>query len=222
MQQTRYYFEKEFEEYRDILSSYPHTAMRFRKNEYLVKPGELFALNHYIISGLVKISVLHESGEERILSFCGPGSIYPIIANEKPFVLEDKICVQAAADTVTWTYPFAMTRSIMQKEPEIACTMIDHYCRMTNFLFYELTSESCEDLRTRICNILLVFCENSKSSVVPLSQSELSSLVGAVRSSAVRVLKDLREGGLIETQRSSIRILDMDALRQQCSTLVTE
>lgn len=48
--------------------------------------------------------------------------------------------------------------------------------------------------------------------MVPITQADLASLAGAKRESVVKVLRELREGGLIETHSGKIRILDMDAL----------
>ncbi|MEV4281538.1 Crp/Fnr family transcriptional regulator [Actinoplanes xinjiangensis] len=47
---------------------------------------------------------------------------------------------------------------------------------------------------------------------LPLTQSEIASLIGASPVSTARALQELREAGLVETGRRSIRILDLAAL----------
>jgi CRP/FNR family transcriptional regulator, cyclic AMP receptor protein len=51
---------------------------------------------------------------------------------------------------------------------------------------------------------------------LPLSQEELASWSGASRESVAKALHSLREAGVIRTARRSVRILDIDGLRERC------
>jgi len=46
-----------------------------------------------------------------------------------------------------------------------------------------------------------------------LSQEELAALCGASREAVARVLRDLREEGVLSTDRRRVTVLDLDALR---------
>lgn len=219
MLQTRYYFEKEFIQFYKILSQYPYHLKRYHKGDYLVKAGDLFDFNHYILSGLIKVSVLHDSGDEKIIAYFGPHSIYPIIANEKPFILESSILVQALSDCETMAFTFATTRKIMTDHPEVSIAMIDHYCKFTNYLFFQETTQTYEPLMTRVCNMLYIYLENFNSNDFDLTQSDLASSIGATRTAVVKVLKNLRDEKIIETGRNKITIINKDQLINHCSLL---
>lgn len=219
MLQTRYYFEKEFIQFYPILSNYPYHLKRYHKGDYLVKAGDLFDFNHYLLSGLIKVSVLHESGDDKIIAYFGPHSIYPIIANEKPFILESSILVQALSDVETMAFSFATTREIMCEHPEISMAMIDHYCKFTNYLFFQETTQTYEPLITRVCNMLYIYLENFHSPHFDLTQSDLASSIGATRAAVVKVLKKLRDEKIIQTSRTQITITDKDKLIHYCSVL---
>jgi len=49
---------------------------------------------------------------------------------------------------------------------------------------------------------------------VPLAQHELASLIGVSRNSMVRALSSLRSFGLVDTRKSTVRILDVAGLRR--------
>jgi len=52
--------------------------------------------------------------------------------------------------------------------------------------------------------------------VVSITREDLASYVGTVKETAIRVLKDLKEEGLIETNNHAINILDAKGLARVC------
>lgn len=222
MLQTRYYFTNEFNDDLNILSEYEHDKIFFKKGDYLKKTSEKFNYNYLITKGFCKVSVVHDSGEEKIIGYWGGGSIYPIICSEQDFYLEDYIIVTAMSDMETLRYNTEVTRGLMENNPNISYKMIDHYCKFTNLLFFCATTQTYEDLKTRICNILFIYYQNSKTSKVSLTQNELASLIGAKRESVVKILKKLREEKIIQTNRNYIKIISSEKLLDLTSLLLHE
>lgn len=220
MLQTRYLFANEFDRFLGIFERYPHKEVAFKRKECLKSPCDKFRYNYLIRKGLCKVSVIHDSGDEKIIGYWGPGSIYPIICTEQEFLLEDSIIVTAMSDMDTWQFDTPTTKQCIHDYPDIAVEMIDHYCKFTNLLFFCATSQTYEDVKTRVCNMLLIYHQNLHTMDVPLSQSELASIIGAKRESVVKILRNLREDKIIATSRSHIRILSLDGLSQTQSLLL--
>jgi DNA-binding IscR family transcriptional regulator len=54
--------------------------------------------------------------------------------------------------------------------------------------------------------------------VAPLRQQELADATGTVREVVARVLRDLRDAGLVETTRAGVRILDPIGLHAEAES----
>lgn len=209
---TRYYFTNEFDPYIDDLYKYSHSDIDFRKGMDLKKVSEKFLYSYLILEGFCKYSVYHSSGSEKVIGYWGPGSICPIVCTEQDFVLEYSLKITAITPMKTKRYDAKEIRKIIADHPKIAYEMIDHYGKYSNLLLFCLTTQTYENLRTRVCNMLYIFSQNSNSDEFPLSQKELASIIGANRQSVVKVLKELKEEQIILTNNKKIRILSIEKL----------
>lgn len=220
MLQTRYFFFDEFKRFLPIFRQYRHEIVSFKKGELLKKPSDLFKYNFYITEGLCKVSVLHASGDEKIIAYWGKGSIYPIICSEQSFILENSIVVTAMTDVETMRYDTETTKAMMREHPEISYEMIDHYCKFTNLLFFCTATQTYEDVKTRICNMLFIYYCNFNENCFALTQGELASMIGAKRESVVKIIRELRDNGIISTTRHHIQILSLEKLEEYRSSLL--
>ncbi len=220
MLQTRYFFREEFQKFFPIFAKYPHKKEHFHKGDQLKAPTDLFRNNYFIVNGFCKVSVIHDSGEEKVIGYWGNGSIYPIICNEQQFILENSIIVTAMSDMDTLCFDIETTKKIMTDHPEISFEMIDHYCKFTNLLFFCATTQTYEDIKTRVCNMLFIYNYNSGNKSFALTQGELASIIGSKRESVVKILKELRDLEIIATSRSHIEILCIEKLEEYASPLL--
>ena len=67
------------------------------------------------------------------------------------------------------------------------------------------------------CHLLDLAAEWQRGSklLAPVSQQELADAVGTVREVVARVLRELREAGLVETTRSGVLITDPAGLHDE-------
>lgn len=219
MMLTRYFFIDEFSEFEEVLRSYPHIVEHFHSQTYLGDPGSTIKKVYYIVSGLTQVSVVHDSGEDKIFAFWGQGGIFPLICSEQDFYLEHSILQKAMSEVVTLSFSTEVFRQIMMEHPEIACECIDHYCRWSNLLLFNATTSAYETVRTRVCNLLytyLYYLPNKKR-CVNLEQKDIASIVGASRVSVARCLAELREEGIVATSRGKLYVMDADSLKTHTS-----
>lgn len=220
MLQTRYYFTDEFTAFDSLLKAYRYRTVSFEKGALLKSPAEKFIYNYYVQKGFCKVSVVHDSGAEKVIGFWGPGSVYPIICAEQNFILEHSIVVTAISEMTTLAFGADETKKIMADHPQVAYEMIDHYCKFTNLLFFLTTAQTFDDIKTRVCTMLFVYYQNSGTDLLSLTQSELASIIGARRESVVKVLKELRAQKIIETTKNQIHILSLEKLMHFGSLLL--
>ena len=73
----RYYFADDFRPFYAYFLSQPHSVRIFHKGDYLWPLGAPYEKIHYIISGVEMHYADHESGRRKIISFHGPGTVFP-------------------------------------------------------------------------------------------------------------------------------------------------
>lgn len=221
MLETRFLFMNEFTDFLSVMKSYPYERISFPKGSFLKKSDESFTTNYYIEEGLIKVSVLHDSGHERTIGFWGNGSIFPIITSMQNFTLEYSILMRAVSEVSAIAFSLNSTRAFMRDYPEISYTMIDHYAKYTNLFLYNATTTAFESLKMRVCNILMIHCLNFNTKAISISQTDIASLIGASRQSVVKILKELREEKVIDTRNRQIIILNIELLSSLCTTLLS-
>lgn len=216
---TRYFFVGEFRYLLPVFMRYPHSTVTFCKDDYLSKPGDSFSKVYYITDGLARLSVLHDSGEDKIFGFWGHDSMYPIICKEQKFSLEYSILIKALTEVKAIAFSVETFKQILAENPEITYEVVDHYCRYSNLLLFHATTQSYENIATRICNLLylyLYYVPNHKN-CVDLSQQDIASLIGTSRVCVSRELALLKQDGLIRTSRGKVYVLDYDGIERKSS-----
>lgn len=219
---TRYFFVGEFKRFEPELESCRHEEKSFAPGEYICRPAERLDKVFYLMSGFAQLSVLHESGGERVFGFWGPGSIYPLIANEQEFALEYSIIFKAMEGVDALVIDLPDFKNLLVVDPELGIAAIDHYGRFANTLLFDSVTDSYETIEMRLASFLysyLLYMPN-KECLVKLPQDTIASVIGTSRVSVARVLGEFRKLGLVKTVRGGVRVLDRPALKEFVSDLV--
>lgn len=216
---TRYYYIDEFSKYSHIFREYPHEEQAFPKGSYLCPPGSELTKVFWVEEGLTKLSVAHETGEEKIFGFWGRGSIFPIICTEQKFNLEYSLLMQAVTDVKAMAFAPEVFKSILKEHSGVMYEVIDHYCRFCNMLLFNATTQSYEPVLTRICNILYTYLYyiQPPDSCVELSQEDIASIIGSTRVTVAREIAGLKKRGVIRTTRKKIYVLDREEIKKSAS-----
>lgn len=216
---TGYFFVGEFHYLYPIFQKYPHHRESFNRGMYLSEPGTSFSKVYYIMDGLVQLSVLHDSGEEKIFGFWGHDSIYPIICKEQKFSLEYSILLKALTDVKVLAFSVETFNQILAENSNITHEVVDHYCRYSNLLLFSATTQSYENIATRLCNLfyLYLYYAPNRENCVDLSQQEIASLIGTSRVCVSRELSLLKQEELIRTSRGKVYILNREEVEKRSS-----
>jgi len=110
----------------------------------------------------------------------------------------------------------ATVRAVADRDARVANILAEEIAhRLINFLD-ELAGNTFGSMRQRVVRHLLDLAAGPTGQRSPLiarvSQQELADAVGSVREVVVRLLRDLREEGLVRTGRDEIELLEPDRL----------
>lgn len=186
------------------------TCSFYKKNQTLFVEGSLprgvFCVNH----GKVKVYALGNEGKEQIVHIAKEGEIvgfrsmlsgdsYKLSAT----VLEDSnICFITSQDFLN---------------------MLDHNTGLRNAVIRELSKELSEravfitnlaqkTVRERLAYILLILEDVYGSEPINLLREDLANFVGTATETLIRLIKDFKEEGLIDTDIRKIHVLKHDEL----------
>lgn len=102
-----YFFSEDFTAIEPLLETVPFRICHFKEGDYLWTPGDSIEELHYIKSGVVQLAMNHPSGRERIISFHGRSTLFPVFY-EGPVQLEDSL----EGHVLTETHTVAIKKTI--------------------------------------------------------------------------------------------------------------
>jgi len=180
-------------------------------------PGET---TYIIESGQVRIFALSESGQEISVRVYGCGEVFGELS------MLDGQPRSAGAITMEETHVLTMHREdflrILERCPGMAQGIIATLAARVRYTTQYAETLAFLDVDGRVANRLLelagkhgVTTEEGTRITLPLTQSELASLVGATRERVNKVLRAFRDQGLIRLDGYTITILDERGLRRR-------
>lgn len=212
----RYYYSANDPELYQYLLTQPHRKRHFDSGDFLWKPGEFIERIYYICSGVAVSFVEHETGRRKIFLFAGNGSIYPG-CHTMQFKIEQSILTQAITPMETLEFRREDFYRMFQMNTRLNAFMFESYAMYINLLLYETAHQGYNDSFVKLCNLLYLFAQNRSQNTVELTQENLADILAVNRVNVAKHLAVLREKGILQSHRKSLKILDMQALEALCS-----
>lgn len=193
---------------------------RFRRGDTLVRQDEPAQALLLITSGSVKISRLTEEGDEAVLALVGQGGCIGEVAalDGSP----RSATVTAVEPTETLILARDDLLAAVRDDPELALALIATLAMRLRRADARLEDAYFSDLGTRLARRLLQIAEEHGHETdagietpLPLTQTELASMLGAARSRVNGLLGSFQDAGLLRLGKGSFTILQPDALRQR-------
>lgn len=218
----RFYFTDDFTQFENILVQKGATKRFFSRGTQIWAATSPNRKAYYVLDGVAKFFAINDNGEEVIFFFMGHGSIYPLICMNDYFTLEPFLRFSAGTDCTMLEFPVELIEEILYQNPDFGISAIDHYCKYTNALLTKLLINSYHDMEQRVYSFLYFYVQNKPEfdSTITLSQEELASTISVSKPQLARILKKLRDRGIIATKRRGITILAPDELKQLCNDMV--
>ena len=194
--------------------------LTYKKGEFIIRPGETPFSVFYIYSGLVKAYDITKYGEENLLIIRKENELFPLIwaitGQERSVIYE------AIAPTTVWHLSRDKFVNYMQSHPEALAPLLDMTIEMYRLHSERILNLEYRTVRERIISFLLTMNQRFGHKVeggyrisVPLRHQDIASSINASRETASRELSALERKGLISTEQSQIKLLDIKTLRSQ-------
>lgn len=194
------------------------TRLTYRKDEYIIRPGEAPDHVYYIEEGLIKAFNISKYGEENLLIIRKSHEIFPLIWSLTG--QERHIIYQALGPTTVWRISPKAYISHINNHAESLRPILDMVTEMYRIHSERILNLEYRTVRERAISFLLTmanrFGKNTPQGVVievPLRHQDIASSINATRETTSRELAVLERKGLISTKRYSIVLIDINALK---------
>jgi CRP/FNR family cyclic AMP-dependent transcriptional regulator len=126
-----------------------------------------------------------------------------------------RFAVQALSDSELLRLRAATVRGLADRDVRVARALLDETSERVLSFVAELSGNAFATVRERLARHLLDLAserQRGPALIAPLTQQELADAIGTVREVVVRVLRELREEGVVRTGRYGIVINDPEQL----------
>jgi CRP/FNR family cyclic AMP-dependent transcriptional regulator len=180
----------------------------------LHREGDEAAHLELVVTGLLRVYVTALDGRTLTVRYCRPGSILGAISLFSPsFSMPGS--VQAITDAEILAMAAPWVREAADRDVAVARALIDELSDRVLSFISEIPGSAFGSVRQRVARHLLDLASTTQAGrdlVVTISQQELADAVGTVREVVVRVLRELREEGYVDTGHGGITLLDPQQL----------
>ena len=193
---------------------------RFQQGETIFQQGDSGHMLYLIESGLVRIYVQSEQGQEMSVNVFGPGDLFGELSviDEEP----RSASVVAMEDTIVHLLSRERFREHMRRSPQLALDFLKALSVRVRYSTQQVGNLTLLDISGRLARKLLELAQlhgvvepDGVRIDLALTQSDLASLVGTTRESVNKAMGAFRRQGLVRMQRGHMVIVDADALRAQ-------
>lgn len=191
----------------------------FKKNDFIIRPGDSPSGVFFIYSGLVKAYDITKYNEENLLIIRKQDEIFPLIWAFTGH--EHNIIYQALAPTVTYQISRKAFLDYIKGSADAMFPMLDMTLEMYRLHGERILNLEYRTVRERIISFLLTmsqrFGKQTDSGLlieVPLRHQDIASSVNATRETTSRELSALERKGLLENKQSFTLLKDVEALKK--------
>jgi CRP/FNR family transcriptional regulator len=166
-----------------------------------------------VLSGLVRIQVSSPDGRSMTIRYCRRGALMGVATlyaeAVRPFTIE------ALSDSELLRLDPSKVLRAAARDPRIAAALLTETSERVMSFVAEFSGYAFRTVRQRIARHLLDLASvdpRSAELTATVSQQELADGAGTVREVVVRVLRELRNDGCVQTRRDRIVISDPERL----------
>lgn len=203
----------------EIISCLTARAVPYKKNEVVAMDGETFTGVGLILCGEVAVVKENYAGSRTILSILYKGDIFGEIA---AFNGENKwpSTVLAQSDcTILYIHPEKIL-GYCQRSCSAHRMLLNNMLRVISFKAYMLNRKveylSVKSMQGKLAKYFLEHYRNTRSLTfsIPMNREELAEFLNVSRPSMSRELCKMRDEGVIDFYRESIRIINLERLQE--------
>jgi CRP/FNR family cyclic AMP-dependent transcriptional regulator len=168
-----------------------------------------------VVTGLIRVYLTSAEGRQITVRYAREGDV---LGTTVAVSGSAAVSVQAITDTTLLIVSVDKVRALGQTDARFAWAVAEEVARRLNDVLEAFAGTAFGSVRQRLARHLLdLAAEQHRANLrlAPVSQQELADAVGSVREVVTRVLRDMRDEGLVDTTRQGIVLLDPAGLSAQ-------
>jgi CRP/FNR family transcriptional regulator, cyclic AMP receptor protein len=193
----------------------------YARRDVLVLEGEVADSFHIMLDGRAAVRVTTPAGESAIVNILGPDAHFgevSLLGRTDPRRTASIVALEAMR---TLSIPATVFRDLRERNPRLEQLVSGILARRVDELSAQVVEAMYDSLEHRVAHRLAqlaqVYGPASGGVTIPLTQDELSQLVGGARPSVNQVLRRLVDEGLITVGRGRVTVADVTALERHAS-----
>jgi CRP/FNR family transcriptional regulator, cyclic AMP receptor protein len=167
-----------------------------------------------LVRGLVRVHLTAADGRTLTIRYCRPGALIGVATvyargSSRPFA------VQALVDSDLLRLRPVVVRRIADRDPRLTSALLTEASERVLGFIVELSDTAFSTVRRRVARHLLDLASEQQQGselVARISQQDLADAVGTLREVVVPVLRELRQAGVVRTERGRITLLQPEQL----------
>ena len=196
------------------------TTNSYKKGQVIFYEGNHAYGLYCIFAGRVKLFKSGVDGKQQILRIAGPGDLlgYRSLFSDEPYAANAEVLEDATICCIDKDAFFPL----LSKNPDLALNIIKKLSRELRFAERLATSMAQHSVRERMAELLLILQESYGKPVNPngkgvrinlaLSRRELGEMIGITEETAIRLLSEFKQDGMIDVKEREITVLNPKAL----------
>ena len=185
----------------------------------LLFEGDLSDRVIVVLSGAVRVFATASNGREVLVTVAGPGEIMGEMSAVDGLAHSASVNTLAEADVIL--VPAASFRVVMQRNARVAFAVATRLTRELRRNLQQRVGIEALDVPTRLAQTIVALADRldvrAEGVELPVSQRELAESCGASREAVTKALATFRTRGWVSTDRRSVTVLDLEALRARAS-----
>ncbi len=189
------------------------SCARLSRGDMLFRVGEPCEAFHVTVTGQVKLFVLSQAGQEKVIEIVGPGQSFAeaLMFTHRPYIVN----AQALADSLVLTIGKQVVLDEIGRDPRFALRMLAGISRRLHGLVHDVQAYALHSGAQRVIGYLLrdMASDDSRSGepftvTLPASKATIASRLSLTPEYFSRVLHEFEAAGLVRIDKRDVHILD--------------
>ena len=197
-------------------------ARRYSAGEMIFAPATQPESVYLLESGLARVYRVSEAGGETSFGYVAPGEVFGELPAFGDYPRES--FAQAVQASVVWTIAREPFQRLMASHPPLVMAITRQMAQRMKRVEARVEDLVFRSVRIRVAHMLAELAESfgrpdgdDVRIDIPLTQTDLATLVGATRQTVNQALGELGKEGLVERRCQRIVVSDVDALARLVS-----
>ena len=191
----------------------------YNKSTFLYHPGEPADWVYFVIDGVIKTGTINEEGKEVIKNILYPGEMFGELGLSGMEARPD-FAATLKSEVEVLRLPVNILKELINKNPDVGLRMIEKLGERITRSEKRLERLVFDDARTRIIDFLHEQAQKNGKKFADetlirhgFTHQDMANITGTSRQLVTIVLNELKRENLINFDRNSILIRDLDQLK---------